>query len=88
LLPSRALRRATFALTHQPTSFHYWPVTPNYEQYWEPDSDAVNSMDVYEAYLWFKSRGDVCLNCGSEREMFGVKDMYLVIRVKTDTASR
>jgi SAM-dependent methyltransferase len=87
LLPSRALRRASYALTHGPTRFHYWPITPNYEQYWEADSDAVNSMDMYEAYLWFKSRGDVCLDCGSERDMFWIKNMYLIIRVKPDASS-
>jgi SAM-dependent methyltransferase len=88
LLPSRALRRGTYALTHRPTSLHYWPLTPNYEQYWEGDSDAVNSIDMYETFLWFKSRGDLCLNCGSEREMFRTKNMRLVIRVKPAASSR
>jgi SAM-dependent methyltransferase len=45
------------------TRLRYWRLQPNYEQYWEPDSDAVNSIDSYEAALWFLSRGDECLNC-------------------------
>ena len=82
--PIRAIRRATFALTSRPTSFHYWPVTPNYGRYWEADSDAVNSLDRYETYLWFKSRGDVCLNCGSELDTFPMYGSVLIFRVKPD----
>lgn len=80
--PIRAIRRATFALTGRPMSFHYWPLTPNYDRYWEADSDAVNSLDRYETYLWFKSRGDVCLNCGNELDTFPTYGSFLIFRVK------
>jgi hypothetical protein len=46
------------------------------------DSDAVNSMDSFEAYLWFTSRGDQCLNCGSVGQLLRTQSMPLVIRVK------
>ena len=82
VFPIRAIRRATFAFTDQPTSFHYWPLTPNYDHYWEPDSDAVNSLDHDETYLWFKSRGDICLNCGSEMGTFLSFGSILIFRVK------
>jgi SAM-dependent methyltransferase len=81
VLPVRAIRSVYYALFRGPTAFHYWRLHPNYEKYWEPDSDAVNSMDPYEAYLWFKSRGDSCLNCGSEREIFLRSPWPLIIRV-------
>ena len=55
---------------------------PNYRDYWMADSDAVNSLDSFEAYVWFISRGDECLNCGSRMEMMRTRDMPLVIRVK------
>jgi len=87
LLPSRAVRRSSYAVLRQPTAFHYWPLVPNYDHYWEPDSDAVNSMDFYEGYLWFKSRGDICLNCGSEWDIFRDYAMPLVIRVKPTGSS-
>jgi hypothetical protein len=29
----------------------------------DQEGDAVNSIDRYEMMLWFKSRGDECLNC-------------------------
>ena len=35
---------------------------PKHVNYWIADSDAVNSIDSYEAMLWFLSRGDECLN--------------------------
>jgi SAM-dependent methyltransferase len=48
-----------------PTKFHYVPLTANYDHYWMPDSDAINSLDRYEMSLWFTSRGDECMNCDS-----------------------
>lgn len=82
LLPSHAIRRASLLVMGRPASFHYWQVTPNYDKYWEADSDAVNSLDRYEAYLWFKSRGDECVNCGSDWETFRTFDGPLIVRIK------
>lgn len=39
-----------------PLRFHYNRLVPNYDKYWQGDSDAVSSMDRYEALLWFASR--------------------------------
>jgi SAM-dependent methyltransferase len=47
-----------------PTKLHYRELAANYDHYWMPDSDAINSLDRYEVSLWFTSRGDECLNCG------------------------
>jgi SAM-dependent methyltransferase len=63
ILPSRSLRYLASKAAPGPTRFHYARLTPNYKEYWQNDSDAVNSMDPYEAILWFKTRGDACLNC-------------------------
>jgi len=43
-----------------------------------PDSDALNDLDWYETMLWFTSRGDECVNCGSTALM---QSEELVIRV-------
>ena len=85
-LPVRTLRWAWYAAAGRPTSFHYWLLTPNYDHYWEVDSDAVNYLDRYEAYLWFKSRGDVCLNCGSELDAFLANRGVLILRIKPGNA--
>ena len=61
LLPIRGVR--AIAARFGPTELRYRRLTPNYEQYWVPDSDAVNSIDRHEVKLWFMSRGDECLNC-------------------------
>ncbi len=80
-VPIRLLRYGAWAAMRQPTKFHYRRLTPNYDQYWMPDSDAVNSLDHYEAALWFVSRGDDCLNC--ETAMHGWMDdnFPLIIRI-------
>jgi len=61
-----------------PTRLHYNPLTPNYEQYYLPDGDAINSLDRYEMALWFESRGDECLNCDGYLWQLGEA---LIIRV-------
>ncbi len=53
----------TGRLAGGPSVLHYRPLKANYEQYWMPDSDAINSLDRDEMRTWFTSRGDECLNC-------------------------
>jgi len=57
----------------------YRRLIPNYEKYWVPDSDAVNSIDSHEAMLWFRSRGDECLNCAGASVF--MESVPLIIRV-------
>ena len=47
-----------------------------------PDADAVNSLDRYEAALWFLSRGDECLNCETGLDALTQADGRLIIRVR------
>ena len=82
LIPSRLMRGTAAWLGQGPTRFHYRGIEPNYEHYWEPDSDAVNSMDPYEAHLWFQTRGDKCMNCpdGIGSTLMGVQPLVIRIR--------
>lgn len=82
LIPSRLLRGTAAWLGQSPTRFHYRALEANYEHYWEPDSDAVNSMDPYEAYLWFQTRGDQCLNCPDGAGTILLGSQPLVIRIR------
>jgi SAM-dependent methyltransferase len=76
VFPIRAVRNLS-ALSGSPTRFHYQRLTPNYDKYWVPDSDAVNRMDSNEAIRWFESRGDRCLSCPSSARSW----IPLVIRI-------
>lgn len=87
-LPIRAARLADWKLHGQPTALHYRPIAANYQVYWTNDSDAVNSIDMFEAYLWFRSRGDECLNCPSTQELMREANQTLVIRVKPPSQLR
>jgi hypothetical protein len=77
LVPNRIVRTLTSFMG--PTQLRYRRLTPNYEKYWVPDSDAVNSIDAHEALLWFQSRGDECLNCEGISIFIG--SLPLIIRV-------
>jgi SAM-dependent methyltransferase len=65
-LAIRSVRQMQVDWSGRPSRFHYRLLQPNYEKYWVADSDAVNDLDYYETLLWFTSRGDECLNCGTE----------------------
>jgi SAM-dependent methyltransferase len=77
----RLARFAGWKLTGQPSTFRYHRLQPNFETYWEPDSDAVNSLDFYEMAMWFRSRGDECLSCDAGWHWVTQTGNPLVIRI-------
>jgi SAM-dependent methyltransferase len=78
-------RFAAWKESGQPTRLHYHRLEPNYKTYWGPDADAVNSLDRYEAALWFRSRGDECLNCETGLDALTQDDGRLIIRIHKDS---
>jgi SAM-dependent methyltransferase len=84
LAPNRLVR--SLAARYGPTRLRYHRLKPNYEKYWVPDSDAVNSIDSYEALLWFLSRGDECLNCNGASIFLPATSVPLIIRVHKPAA--
>ena len=81
LIPNRIVR--SLIAQFGPTRLRYRRLSPNYDKYWVQDSDAVNSIDIHEALLWFRSRGDECLNC--EGTSLFMASMPLIIRVHKPT---
>ena len=79
LVPIRAVRR--MSVLFGSTTLHYHRLEPNYDIYWQGDSDAVNGIDAYEAMLWFTSRGDECLNCSPVSSFLLMDAEPLVIRI-------
>ena len=78
-LPIRMIRDAQVKADAKPSRLRFRQLKANFGTYWEPDTDAFVSVDVYEAYLWFTSRGDECLNCES---LMTSSDQALIIRRK------
>lgn len=80
--PIRFIRLSSYFLPRKPTTLRYNALTPNYSYHWTGDSDAVNSTDPYEVILWFRSRGDECLNFNTQLKQFLVRGGPLVFRIK------
>lgn len=78
---TRTMRAAVTTVASGPTRLQYRRLDANYAQYWQPDTDAVNSLDRYEMGLWFRSRGDECLNCGRAGGLLN-DETELIIRVR------
>lgn len=77
---TRALRAAWTSIAGGPATLHYRRLEPNYQKYWEADSDAVNSLDRAEMARWFTTRGDDCLSGAPGSELPG-EPAALVVRV-------
>jgi SAM-dependent methyltransferase len=81
ILPQRISHAVKWFIAKRPTNFRYQHIRPNYDVRWMSDSDAINSMDPYEAILWFVSRGDVCISYPTLFSAFCVRTGALVFRI-------
>jgi SAM-dependent methyltransferase len=84
IFPQRLVRLLQYRLHCRPTKFRYGRLKANFKEYWMSDSDATNAMDPFEAYLWFVSRGDKCLNYRSLKAALLIRTGELVVQ-KSET---
>jgi len=82
IFPRRVLSCIRYALMRERTNFRYKKLSPNYDHFWQSDSDAVNSMDSYEAILWFMSRGDTCLSYTNPLSRFFVRTGAIIFQIR------
>jgi len=54
---------------------------PNYNKYWMSDSDALNSMDPFDAILWFISRNDESISYPSLFSAIKIRTGALLLRL-------
>ena len=85
----RTLRELYWRATGAEMRLRFDRLEPNFEDYWTPDADAAISLDSHETMLWFRSRGDDCLNCPQDfADRLQMTVEPLIIRVnKSDTAA-
>jgi SAM-dependent methyltransferase len=82
IFPRRVARLAVCAATRRPMKFRFRRLKANYEKFWMSDSDACSAMDPYEAILWFRSRGDTCLDPPTGLRQFFFRTGPLVLRIQ------
>ncbi|HUS05769.1 MAG TPA: methyltransferase domain-containing protein [Bryobacteraceae bacterium] len=81
-VPIRAIRSLQYRMGGETTRLRFRALNANYQTYWEPDADAAVSLTRYEAWLWFRARGDECLNCGDGGLISFDSSGIMVIRVR------
>ncbi len=82
IFPRRVWRLIAWLLNRAPMPFRYRRIRGNFEKFWMSDSDAINSMDPYEAVLWFQSRGDEVLHPPSPLRRFCIRNGHVIVRIR------
>jgi len=83
VFPRRLRRLLGYLLRGERTHpFMFRRLGANFETFWMSDSDALNSMDPFDALLFFASRGDTCLNYPTLLRQFLVRTGPIIIRIQ------
>lgn len=82
VFPRRACRLLISLVRRAPLPFRFRRIRGNFEKFWMSDSDAINSMDPYEAVLWFRSRGDEVLHPPTPLRRFFIRNGHVIVRVR------
>lgn len=80
IFPKRLVRLAGYILGARNKEIKYKKIKPNYEKYWTTDADACNSIDPFDAILWFKSNGFECLSHPTLMSSFLVRTGVLIFK--------
>ena len=82
IIPQRLFCCAAFIKNKEKMRFIYKKLKPNYEVFWQSDSDACNNMDPFMVIMWFESRGHVCCSHKTFWQKFSVRkgDIDILIR--------
>lgn len=80
LAPRRLGRAVKLAIRRQPTRLHHRELTPNFKNNWMPDATAATSVEPYEVYCWYVSRGFRCANYPSLLKGLAIRTGALVFQ--------
>lgn len=62
VFPTRVLRHIGYFFGRRNQSIKYKKLKPNWDYRWVADSDACNSIDPYDAIIWFEQNGFKCIS--------------------------
>jgi SAM-dependent methyltransferase len=81
MFPRRLWRAAALA-SGGPLPLRYRKIRANYETFWMSDSDACNSIDPFEAMVWFRSRGDEVVSPRGALRQFLFRTGPVIVRIR------
>ncbi|TSA45683.1 class I SAM-dependent methyltransferase [bacterium] len=85
IVPKRIWRLVRFLLNGRKTEeLDYRKLKANYDKFWDPDSDACNSIDPHAMILWFLGHDCEVLSYSNLLAAFFVKSKPLIIKKKID----
>lgn len=86
VFPKRVFRHLLYLAGYRYDQVRYRKLKPNWETFWDSDSDACNSIDPHDAILWFESHGFECLSHPLHLRAFFIRTGALVLRKRGESA--
>jgi SAM-dependent methyltransferase len=80
VFPLRVISLLKQALRPGPKPLAYTKLHPTYEHRWMADSTAEISVEPFDVYVWFTSRGAKCLNYPTRRSAFVIRTGQLTFQ--------
>lgn len=80
IFPLRAATALSHRLSQTPTQLKYRQLHPTYERRWMADSTAESSVEPFDVYMWFTSRGARCLNYPTRMSGFLIRTGHLTFQ--------
>ncbi|MBI9050497.1 MAG: class I SAM-dependent methyltransferase [Anaerolineaceae bacterium] len=81
-MPIRIFWYFSGLFSNTPSNFHNKTLRANFTTYWMSDSDALNSMDQYDAIRWFTTRGDQCLTFPTTLQQLSARGLGIILQIQ------
>ena len=80
VFPRRMITSISQAVRGRPTKLRFGRLRPSYDRRWMPDSTAESSVEPFDVYMWYTSRGAQCLNYPSKASGFLIRTGHITFQ--------
>ncbi|ALG68711.1 class I SAM-dependent methyltransferase [Beggiatoa leptomitoformis] len=83
IFPKRLLRTIRFLMQRKNSTMwqlDYKKLSPNYDVFWQADSDACNHIDIHALIIWFMSKNCSVITYPSLKSAFFARTGYFIVK--------